>query len=188
MLRIIAGIFVSLAVVANGYAQEDGGTPFNDVYDRPNTTYVELGGNVGWGPNTTFLVEGGVGLVTEIAPDLRAGVTDVMYTSADQLQGNRHGMTFAPTVEFYKHLSDAVAFQGRLAIPLQIRWGADLDSKLGVQPYVQAGFDWFASEDFSVGGYARSGFVATQGFIRSPRVLPQSAVSIVGGAVLKYHF
>jgi hypothetical protein len=188
MLRIIAVLGILLSFVNTSSAQSIRGEVDLDSLDRTFPTYVELGGDVAWGPSETFLVAGGVGIVTRVADHIRAGVTDLSYASADQLSSNRHSITFAPAVEYYTYLTDAIAFQGRMAIPLQIRWGADLDSKLGVQPYVQAGIDLLPSELFSIGGFIRSGFVVTDGFIRTPRVLPQSAVALTGGLNLKFHF
>jgi hypothetical protein len=187
MLRTIAALAILLGLSANAQAQIQ---PVQDLdsLDRENPTYVELGGNLAWGPNTTFLFEGGVGIVTRVAEHINVGVTDLNYASADQLAGNRHSITFAPVVEYYTRVSESVALQGRIAVPLQIRWGADLDSKLGVQPYLQAGIDVFPSDVFSIGGYARSGFVVADGFIRTPRVLPASAVSLSGGLTFKFHF
>jgi hypothetical protein len=187
MLRTIASLAVLLFLASTSHAQLRGPVDL-DSLDREFPTYVELGGDVAWGPNTTFLFAGGVGIVTRVAEHIRAGVTELNYASADQLSSNRHSITFAPTVEYYTYLSKTVAVQGRLAIPLQIRWGAGLDSKLGVQPYLQGGLDLFPSELFSIGGYARAGMVVTDGFIRTPRVLPQSAVAITGGLDFKFHF
>ncbi|HET6511584.1 MAG TPA: hypothetical protein VFH43_05295 [Candidatus Kapabacteria bacterium] len=188
MLRTIAALAILLCIANTSQAQSFRGEVDLDSLDRAFPTYVELGGDVAWGPSETFLFSGGVGIVTRVAENIRAGVTELNYASADQLSSNRHSITFAPTVEYYKYLSESVAFQGRLAIPLQIRWGADLDSRLGVQPYLQAGLDWLPSELFSIGLFARSGFVVTDGFIRTPRVLPQSAVAITGGLNFKFHF
>lgn len=188
MLRIIAALGILLSFTNTSSAQSFRGEVDLDSLDRSFPTYVELGGDIGWGPSETFLFAGGVGVVTRIAEGIRAGITDLNYASADQLSSNRHSITFAPAVEYYKYLSPSVAFQGRVAIPLQIRWGAELDSKLGVQPYLQTGFDWLPSELFSIGGFARTGVVVTDGFIRTPRVLPQSAVAITGGLNFKFHF
>jgi hypothetical protein len=159
-----------------------------DSLDRARSTYVGFSPNIAWGPNETFMYEGGFEIATEIDKDIRIGITDLTYTSADQLQGNRHAITFGPLVEYYSRVSESVALQGRVGIPLQIRWGAELDSKLGVQPYAQAGIDFYAMREFSIGGQARVGFVVTEGFVRAPRVLPQSAIAIAGGIQFKYHF
>ncbi len=188
MLRTIAALAILLCLADPTQAQSFRGEVDLDSLDREFPTYIELGGDVAWGPNETFLFAGGVGVVTRVAENIRAGVTDINYASADQLTSNRHSITFAPAVEYYTYLTESIAFQGRLAIPLQIRWGADIDSKLGVQPYLQAGIDLLPSELFSIGGFIRSGFVVTDGFIRTPRVLPQSALALTGGLNFKFHF
>jgi hypothetical protein len=187
MLRTIAALAILCCFASTSQAQLRGPADV-DSLERNIPTYIEMAGDIAWGPNTTFLFAGGVGVVTRVAENIRAGVTDLTYASADQLQSNRHSITFAPAVEYYKYLSESVALQGRFAVPLQIRWGAGMDSKLGVQPYLQAGVDLLPSELFSIGGYVRGGYVATDGFIRTPRVLPASAVALSGGLNLKFHF
>ena len=187
MKRLILAVAALWLCATSAQAQFRGPIDLDSLEaDRP--TYVELHGNVAWGPNTTFLFEGGVGVLTRIEPNIRIGVTDLNYASADQLAGNRHSITFAPAIEYFMFTSRTVALSGRLAIPLQVRWGAELDSKLGVQPYLQAAIDFFPSELLSLGVYARSGFVVTEGFIRSPRVLPQSTIALTGGLNIKFHF
>jgi hypothetical protein len=187
MKRLILAVALLCLFVTDSQAQFRGPSDL-DSLEASRPTYIELQGNVAWGPNTTFLFEGGVGVLTRIDPNIRIGVTDLNYASADQLAGNRHSITFAPAVEYFVYTSRAVALSGRLAVPLQIRWGAELDSKLGVQPYLQAAIDFFPSELLSLGVYARSGFVVTEGFIRSPRVLPQSTIALTGGLNIKFHF
>jgi hypothetical protein len=187
MLRIIAALAILCALANTSQAQLRGAVDL-DSLDQETPIYIELGGDVAWGPNSTFLYAGGLGVMMLVEDNLRLGLTDVNYAAADQLTSDRHSLTFAPAVEYYTYLSKIVAIQGRLALPLQVRWGADLDSKLGVMPYFQAGLDLFPSERFSVGAFGRTGIVATDGFIRSPRVLPQSAIAIVGGLNFKFHF
>lgn len=188
MLRTIAALAILLCLANSAHSQSFRGATNLDSLDREFPTYVEMGGDIAWGPNTTFLFAGGVGIVTRVADNIRAGLTDLNYASADQLSSNRHSITFAPAIEYYTYLSESVAVQGRLAIPLQIRWGATLDSKLGVQPYLQGGLDLLPSELFSIGGIIRAGYVVTDGFIRTPRVLPQSALALSGGLNFKFHF
>lgn len=191
MLRIfilLFALYFSIPHISSVQAQEIEYNYDVDSLDKARSTYVEFLANIAFGPDETFMYEGGFGILTEIADNVRLGVADVTYTNADQLEGSRHAIGFGPAVEFFKRTSENVALQARFGVPLQIRWGADIDSKLGIQPYAQGGINFYVAREFSIGLIARGAIVATNGYVRSPRVLPESAIALSGGLDFKYHF
>ncbi len=79
-------------------------------------------------------------------------------------------------------------FNARAAVPIQIRFGGDIDSKFGFAPYVEPELAFHLSDEFNLGINMRAQYIVSDGFLRIPRVLPQNAVVLAGGISCNFLF
>jgi len=151
--------------------------------------YIPINANYAGGPGSVPTWDWGVGFLYQLPQsDLRLGVTNVSYTQANLITGDRHALGFAPSLEYAQRLTHVTEVVGGIALPLQWRWGADMNTLLGISPEVRAGMDFYFQRYAAIGIETRWSYVLTDGYLRSPRVIPNSAVIGSVGLALKFRF
>lgn len=159
----------------------------SNYYDFPYQLSIQ--GNYAGGPNSTTTLEGTLGFLYQLPETpIRIGVTDLGYASSDIISGTRHALAIAPSIEYAHVFSKDVEAVGGLALPVQIRWGAGLDSYTGLMPEARLGLDLYFIDYLGVGIQGKWSYVITDGYVRSPRVLPSGAVVGSIGLDMKFRF
>jgi len=142
--------------------------------------------NLAFGPNATATWDPSIGFRLQVHDHFRVGIGDVSYGSADLLSGTRHAIMGGPVVEYLAPVSSELSYSITAGVPLQNRWGASIPHTFGAAPYGSAALDYHFSQIFSLAGMLRVQYLATEAYLRSPRVLPSSSVIIAFG--LGFHF
>jgi hypothetical protein len=183
-------LLVALTFLLSSAAFAQGGESdlSKELFTPPHPWQVSLAGDFALGPHNTALLEGGLGVNYEVSKGWRVGLSDIGLASSPLLSGTRWGLSVAPMAEYYSKVSNVFGLSAGLAFPIQWRWGADIDSKVGFLPSVQLGADVFINEWFSVGVVERAGLVLSDGFIRTSHVLPQNAMVYATGLSAIFHF
>jgi hypothetical protein len=154
----------------------------------PWTNIIDLGVNLAFGPSTTATWDPSIGFRFQGSDHFRIGIGDLSYGSADLASGTRHAITFGPVAEYLLQRSPTIAYSVIVGIPIQDRWGASIDHTFGVAPYAAGDVDYFFSDQFSVAGILKLQYVATDAYLRMPRMLPSSAFIAALGIGFHYHF
>ena len=142
--------------------------------------------NLAFGPSSTATWDPSIGFRLQINDHFRVGIGDVSFGSADLLSGSRFAIMGGPVVEYLAPISDNLSYSILAGIPLQTRWGAGISSTFGAAPYGSAALDYHFSPLFALAGTCRLQYIATEAYLRSPRVLPSSALLAAFG--LGFHF
>jgi hypothetical protein len=149
---------------------------------------ISFSGTTAIGPNNTWLWEGGFGFNYLLRDNIRIGVEQLSYSSTSLLSGTRSALSIAPTVEYHAVLSSPLELAVGAGVPLQVRFGADLDTKLGAAPFIRVGLDFRTSESFSFGLIERMSYVMSDAYIMTNHGLPNGATIFATGLALKFHF
>ncbi|MBS1904396.1 MAG: hypothetical protein JSS75_11875 [Bacteroidetes bacterium] len=149
---------------------------------------VSFSGSTAIGPNNTWLWEGGFGFSYLLSDHMRVGFEQLGYASTTLLSGNRSALVIAPMVEYHEALTSSLHAVAAAGVPLQIRFGADLNTRLGAAPFVRVGLDVFTSRSFSIGLMERFSYVISNAYIMTDHGLPSGAMIYATGLALKYHF
>lgn len=187
LLIFAACILTSMTGIA---AAQDGGLQ-NEIEQQAYQPPFEISfsGSVAIGPNDTWLWETGFGFSYLVSQDIRVGVEQLGYASTSLLSGSRDAVSIAPMVEYSMPINKTpVELSFGAGVPLQVRFGADLNTKLGVAPFVRAGIDFRTSELFSFGFIERISYVLSDGYIMSEHGLPSGAAIFATGFAVKFHF
>jgi len=150
-----------------------------------NVIVAEL--NLAFGPSTTATWDPSLGFRIQVNDHFRVGIGDVSYGSADLLSGTRHAIMAGPVVEYLAPAGDNLSYSILAGIPLQDRWGAAIDHAFGVAPYAAGALDYHFSPIFALAGTLRVQYIATDAYLRSPRVLPSAAVVAAIGLGLHFY-
>jgi hypothetical protein len=142
--------------------------------------------NLAFGPSTTATWDPSIGFRFQVNDHFRVGIGDVSYGSADLISGTRHAIMGGPVVEYLASINTNLSYSIVAGVPLQDRWGASIAHGFGAAPYGSGALDYYFSDAFSLAGIIRIQFVTTDTYLRSPRVLPSSAVIAAFG--LGFHF
>jgi hypothetical protein len=142
--------------------------------------------NLAFGPSSTATWDPSIGFRFRIHDHFRIGIGDVSFGSADLVSGTRYAIMAGPVVEYLAPISDNLSYSILAGVPLQNRWGAKITHAFGAAPYGSAALDYYFSPVFALAGIARVQYIATEAYLRSPRVLPSSALIAAFG--LGFHF
>jgi hypothetical protein len=167
----IAGISQVAGTVSNGWT---------------NVFTADL--NVAFGPSTTATWDPSVGCRIQITDHLRVGVGDLSYGTADLLSGTRHAIMLGPVVEYLIPVSENQSYSILAGIPIQDRWGASITHAFGVAPYGMGSFEYHFSLTIALAGTLKVQYIATEAYLRTPRVLPSSAFVAALGIGFHYFF
>jgi hypothetical protein len=166
--------------------------PCEGISQVPNTTssawanILAVDVNLAFGPSSTATWDPSIGFRFQINDHFRVGIGDVSFGAADLLSGTRYAIMGGPVVEYLSHISNELSYSILAGIPLQNRWGAYITHTFGAAPYGAASLDYHFSPAFSLAGDFRLQYIATEAYLRSPRVLPSSSLLIALG--LGFHF
>jgi hypothetical protein len=144
--------------------------------------------NLAFGPSTTATWDPSLGFRLQVNDHFRVGIGDVSYGSADLLSGTRHAIMAGPVVEYLASISENLSYSIVAGVPLQNRWGASIAHSFGAAPYASAAMDYHFSPVFALSGNARFQFITTEAYLRSPRVLPSSALIAALGIGFHFYF
>jgi hypothetical protein len=150
------------------------------------TNVLAVGVNLAFGPRSTATWDPSIGFRLQVNDHFRVGIGDVSIGSANLLSGTRYAIMGGPVVEYLSPLSDNLSYSIIAGVPLQTRWGAVISSAFGAAPYGSAALDYHFSPFFSLAGILRVQYIATEAYLRSPRVLPSSSLLAAFG--LGFHF
>lgn len=181
-------LFTSAADLANAQSLTTDNTNDINSEQQPLPFEVSFSGTTAIGPSDTWLWEGGFGFNYLVSNYIRVGVEQVAYASTDLLSGSRSAISIAPMVEYHTIIASPLELAVGVGVPLQVRFGADLDTKLGTAPFVRFGLDFRTSESFSLGIVERISYVLSDGYIMSEHGLPSGATIFATGIALKFHF
>jgi hypothetical protein len=144
--------------------------------------------NLAFGPKATATWDPSIGFLMQINDRFRVGIGDVSYGTADLLSGTRRAIMGGPVVELLLPASEYVSYSIHAGVPLQNRWGAGIAHSFGAAPYGSGAIDYHFSPVFSLAGIVRVQYLATEAYLRSPRVLPSSALIIALGVGFHFYF
>ncbi|MBN1944039.1 MAG: hypothetical protein JW797_00110 [Bradymonadales bacterium] len=130
---------------------------------------------------------GGLNLTYTILPYLSVGMSHLHLATATVVDRGRWAWGLAPTVEAFWFPLSWLELVGKVGVVLQHRVGAKLDPVLGVTPFVSVGAASWVSSWFSLGLDARVLVVAGDGYLFSPRILPQGSVIGTVNLVIGFH-
>src|SRR4051812_25783216 len=137
--------------------------------------------NLAFGPSTTATWDPSIGFRFQVQDHFRIGIGDVSYGSAELVSGTRHAIMFGPVAEYLAPLGDNLSYSIIAGIPFQDRWGASIAHAFGMAPYGSFDLDYHFSPVFSLAGIVRVQYITTDAYLRSPRVLPSSALLVAFG-------
>ena len=152
------------------------------------TNVLVLDVNLAFGPSTTATWDPSLGFRLQVNDHFRVGIGDVSFGSADLLSGTRYAIMGGPVVEYLSAFSDNLSYSIVAGVPLQNRWGASIAHSFGAAPYGSAALDYHFSPVFALAGIAKFQFIATEAYLRSPRVLPSSALIAAFGIGFHFYF
>ena len=181
-------LFITL-ITGIAMAQPDADGSF--AVEKPEVSPFEISysGSLAIGPNDTWLWESGFGFSYLVADNIRVGVEEFGYANTTILSGNRSAISLAPMVEYQRQIGTSpFGVVAAVGIPLQVRFGGDLNTKLGVAPSVRLGLDVYTSNLFSFGIIERITYVLSDAYIMSDHGLPSGAFVYGTGLALKFHF
>jgi len=158
----------------------------SQIASSPWTNVFVADVNLAFGPSTTATWDPSIGFRFQINDHFRVGIGDVSFGSADLLSGTRYAIMGGPVVEYLAPINDNLSVSILAGIPLQDRWGASIAHAFGAAPYVSGDLDYHFSPVFSLAGIIRIQDITTDAYLRSPRVLPSSALIVAFG--LGFHF
>lgn len=187
MMLLVAGMLTSFV----GIASAQDGSLQNEIDQQPSERPFEISfsGSAAIGPNDTWLWETGIGFNYLISDNIRVGVEQLSYASTSLLSGSRDAVSIAPMVEYNLAIDKTpVELAFGAGVPVQVRFGADLNTKVGVAPFARVGVDFRTSELFSFGFIQRVSYVLSDGYIMSEHGLPSGAIVFGTGFAVKFHF
>ena len=158
--------------------------PENNAGAWKNILPVDI--NLAFGPNSTATWDPSIGFRFQVSEHFRVGIGDVSFGAADLISGTRYAIMGGPVVEFVAPITNDISYSILAGVPLQTRWGAAIAHTFGAAPYGAASLDYHFSPVFALAGDFRLQYVATEAYLRSPRVLPSNAFLIAFG--LGFHF
>lgn len=182
-----AALIFTVAFSGSAFAQ-DYPTVGDPQTREPLRFEVSFSGSTAIGPNETWLWEGGFGFNYLLREHIRVGFEQLGYASTSLLSGSRSALSIAPMVEYSAELASPLEVALAAGVPLQVRFGADPDTKLGVAPFVRVGIDIRTSEIFSFGVIERFSYVMSDAYIMSEHGLPSGAMIFATGLGIKFHF
>ncbi len=144
--------------------------------------------NLAFGPSSTATWDPSLGFRLQVSDHFRVGIGDVSFGSADLISGTRYAIMGGPVVEYLASISDDLSYSILAGVPLQNRWGAGISHGFGTAPYGSAALDYYFSPLFSLAGNLRIQYIATEAYLRSPRILPSSALIAAFGLGLHFYF
>ena len=144
--------------------------------------------NLAFGPSSTATWDPSIGVRFQVSDHFRIGIGDLSYGSADLVSGTRNAIMGGPVVEYLASVNENISYSILAGIPLQDRWGASIVHGFGAAPYGSAALDYHFSPVFALAGTLRMQFIATDTYLRSPRVLPSSAVIAALGVGFHFYF
>ena len=180
MKRYLFLLIVALFIPTQGFGQVAG----NISSAWTNVLAVDV--NLAFGPSSTATWDPSIGFRLQLNDHFRAGIGDVSFGSADLTSGTRYGIMGGPVVEYTAQFRKDLSYSVIAGIPLQARFAAHISSTFGAAPYVGGALDYHFSPEFALAGVARFQYVATEAYLRSPKMLPSSALLIAFG--LGFHF
>ena len=152
--------------------------PWTDVFS------VDI--NLAFGPSTSATWDPALGFRWQFNDEFRIGIADVSFGSADLASGSRYAIMGGPVIEYIASHSKNLSVSLFAGLPFQVRWGAEISSGFGAAPYSSAALDYYFSPKFALSGVGKVQYIASNTYLRTPRVLPASAVLIAFG--LGFHF
>ena len=186
--RYIIFLFITL-ITGIATAQPNGEGSFNEEPPEVLPIEISFSGSTAIGPNDTWLWESGFGFSYLVSDNIRVGIEELGYASTSILSGNRDAISIAPMVEYHQQIgSTPLDVVAAIGIPLQLRFGADVNTKLGVAPSLRLGVDFNTSDLFSIGIIERISYVLSDAYIMSEHGLPSGAIVYATGIAFKFHF
>lgn len=156
-----------------------------------NPFQIGLGLQMGSTPDAEdgeeFLGLGDLTLGYTLSEHFTIGASNIAFAQATTANSERYAISAGPYGELFTFFSEGVQPYAQLGVPLQLRFGGDLDEKVGVAPYAAAGMRFWATTFLTLGVETRVALVATDAWLAQGRVLPQLAVPWTAGANLGFH-
>lgn len=177
--------FASLAAAQSPFTENT-----NDIIGQQQKLPFEVSfsATTAIGPNDTWLWDGGFGFTYLASDNISVGVEALGYASTSLLSGSRDAISIAPMVEYHTPIASPLELAVGVGLPLQVRFGADLGTKLGTAPFARIGLDFRTSESFSFGIIERISYIVSDAYIMSEHGLPSGATVFATGIALKFHF
>ena len=142
--------------------------------------------NLAFGPSSTATWDPSIGFRLQIADHFRVGIGDLSYGSADLVSGTRNAIMLGPVIEYLIPSSDNLSYSILAGLPVQDRWGANINHAFGVAPYGCGSVDFHFASNFALAGTLRVQYIASEAYLRTPRVLPSAA--FVAALGIGFHF
>lgn len=152
----------------------------------PRSDVASLDVNLAFGPSTTATWDLSLGYRFQVSDQLRVGIGDLSYGNATLASGTRNAIMLGPVVEYLLPATGNISYSILAGIPIQNRWGANIDHAFGVAPYGEGMVDYHFNPQFSLAGIIKAQFIVSDAYLRMPRVLPSSAVILALG--VGFHF
>jgi hypothetical protein len=182
MKRYLFVLIVALGVPSTGMGQVAGDMP------SPWRNVLSVDVNLAFGPSSTATWDPSIGFRFGLNDHFRVGIGDVSFGGADVATGTRYAIMGGPVVEYTSLFASNFSYSILAGIPLQNRWGAQIPHGFGAAPYGAAAVDYLFTPGFAFAGLVRVQYIATDTYLRSPRVLPSSAIVIGFGIGFHFYF
>jgi hypothetical protein len=149
---------------------------------------VSLGANLAFGPSSTITWDPSLAYRRALNDHWWIGIGDLSYGSTDLPSGTRHAIMGGPMAEYTLTPANGLSYSILAGITIQDRWGAEISASLGIAPYgaFQAGYE--ITPSFTAVGSARLQFIASDAYLRTPRMLPSASIIVALGLGVNYLF
>jgi hypothetical protein len=145
------------------------------------------------GQANTVTFEISLGFQFILDEHLSIGIGDISYGAATLATGKREAFMAGPIAQYTALIGGRWSYYVFAGFAVQMRWGADIDNVIGVMPYGGAGVEFYVAPTgmnsyLTIGPFCKAEYVTTTKYLRSPRILPPSTVTVAGGVGFHFYF
>lgn len=189
-------VFLFLLFPLAGKCQDDDSLlkpeDFNEV--EPVHYVLTLDGNLALiQPNSHATIGISLGFQFLLDEHLAIGIGDAGFGVATLASGTRYGLGAGPIAQYTSPFANDWSYYFFGGFTVQVRWGANIGRLYGIMPYGGAGLEYYAlpiwgNGFMTIGPFCKVEYVTSTKFLRMPRILPPSTVTIAGGIGFHFYF
>lgn len=139
--------------------------------------------NLAFGPSAYSTWEPSVGVRLLKDEHISIGIGDIGIGYAKLVSGTRYAFMAGPVIDYSLPLTDRLSYFFIAGVTLQIRWGAGIGTLYGSIPYIGGGLEYLPEfgSIVTVTPFLKIEYVASDKYLRMPRILPATAITIAFG-------
>ncbi|MDP4219885.1 MAG: hypothetical protein Q8916_10815 [Bacteroidota bacterium] len=154
-----------------------------------------IDGNLAFGPHSAATWEPSIGFRWVMDEHIRVGIGDFSFGYADIASGTRMAFMVGPVLEYSIQAARQISYSFIAGATMQLRWGAGIGTLFGSMPYGGAQLEFHSEPDepglslqrISLVSMCKVEYVTSDKYLRMPRILPQSAITIAFGLGLHFY-